>query len=453
VMTVPVLAVLSSRCYQPPYEASARLLIQENRSVNPFLGDLMVDLQVENRFPVVANVLRSRTIAEEILRSLGEITPDSSPRQINSAVASFQDRMRIENTGGGVIGIQVRGSSPEQAYNRLERVMAALLEELLRPQRESLDGSVSFLEQQLGRMSRELSEAQNRIRVFKEQHAEELPEVFEGNLSRYLSTLAELQQAEADLGVAERQLTLSEAELAAYLVDPRLAELESELTQARNQRDALLASYTADHPRVIRAESRVRSLEEQLEERRRNPPSIDSLERQASARLDSEGGRRPRLVADDLMTGELLTRRRVIGEVESLRYRISRLAVQRDELRETIRSYAGNEQALNELTRDVEAKSALYNDLAGRYQDAVLTRELTLQSEAGRVWIIEAPSMPVDDNRVSMTEAGIKGLLLALVLAGVLIFGLELLDRTLRATAEVEELTGLPTIAVLPRLR
>jgi uncharacterized protein involved in exopolysaccharide biosynthesis len=454
VAVVPLLVVAVTRLHRPPYEASARLVIQEN--ADPFLGDLTVQLELQNRFPVVRNVLQSRTVAEGILRDLGEIDESSSPEEVNSRIRRFQDALDIDNTGGGVVSLKVRGDTPEQAYNRLDLVMDALLEEILRPQRESLDTSVEFLSGQLRRMSAELSDAEDRIRMFKEEHAEELPEVFEGNLERYLDTLADLQQAEADLAVAERQLSMSEEDLAAYSVDPLLAELERDLVRAEDRLETLLDTYTRDHPQVIRAQRRVESLEDEIEERRENPPdlSIEELDRVAETSVDIEvvAGERPRLVAENLMTGEILTHRAVRREVETLRYRIARIEAQRDDLRDAIRSYAGNEQVLNELVRDVEAKSALYNDLARRYQDAVLTRELTLQSEASRVWIIEAPSMPAADNRPPLKSSAVKGLALALALAGAFVFGLEMLDPTVRLPSEAEKLVDLPTVAVVPKM-
>ena len=448
VMT-PAAALALNQFSHRPYRASARLVIQENRSVNPFLGDMMVDLQVSNRFPVIANVLRSRTVTERMLLDLGEIREGDSSDTIDGAIQGFQDRLTINNSGGGVIRIDIEGNTPQQALARLELAMDMLLDEMLRPQRESLDGAVEFLEQQLLRVGEELEAAENAVREFKEQHAEELPEVYVGNLERYLGTLAVLQQAEADLVVAEGQLRLSAEQIANF--DPRMSDLQEDVREARYALAQLLEVYTAEHPQVERARQRVASLEREIDILRANPPMVDMT--QGETTIEVSGSGRSRIVAGDMITGELLTYRQTLSEVEALRYRVERLGEQRDGLREVVRSYAGNEQRLNALARDVEAKAELYVSLRTRYEDARMTREVTLQSEASRVWIIESPSLPSENNRRPVTKVAAAAIIAAFLLVAALIATLEFIDPTVRLPKEATEIAGVSVIGVMPRLQ
>lgn len=446
-IALPLAAVVANQVMNRAYRASARLVIQENRSVNPFLGDMMVDLQVRNRFPVIANVLRSRTVTERMLLELGEIGEGWSVDAVDWAVEQFQDGLAIDNSGGGVIRIEMQGETPQQALSRLELAMDMLLEEMLRPQRESLTGSVEFLEAQVERVGRELSEAEDAVREFKEDHAEELPEVYEGNLNRYLATLAELGEAESDLGVAEGQLELSRAQLAAY--NPGVRDAERELRAARGRVSELLEQFTDEHPDVIDARSRVRAAERELEDARQS--LLEDLP-EGSTSIEVTGSGQARIVAGDMVTGELLTYRQTMSEVQALRYRVDRLREQRDELQEIVRSFAANEQRLGALSRDVEAKQELYVNLRTRYEDARMTREVTLQSEASRVWIIESPTLPATNNRRPLLKVLAFSLAAALMMITGLIALLEFLEPTVRTQKEATQLADAPIIGALPRM-
>ena len=448
-LLTPAAALTLNNFHRRPYRATARLVIQENRSVNPFLGDMMVDLQVSNRFPVIANVLRSRTVTERMLYDLGEAHESDTSEQIDAAIQEFQDRLTINNSGGGVIRIEIQGNTPEQALARLQLAMDMLLEEMLRPQRESLDGSVEFLQQQVERVGDELEAAENAVREFKENHAEELPAVYEGNLNRYLATMQELQDAESDLGVAEGQLRLSQQQLASY--SPRTREIETDLGSARYRLGQLLEVYTPEHPEAERARQRVRSLERELDELRNNPPIVSMTAGETSIEVTGTGD--SRIVAGDMMTGELLTYRQTLSEVDGLRYRVERLGQQLNGLREVVRSFAANEQILNALARDVEAKAELYVNLRTRFEDARMTREVTLQSEASRVWIIESPSLPSENNRRPVVKVALSSVIASLLLIAALIALLEFIDPTVRLPKEAADLAGVPVIGVLPRLQ
>jgi len=324
--------------------------------------------------------------------------------------------------------------------------MDMLLDEMLRPQRESLDGSVEFLEEQVARVGEELEAAENAVREFKENHAEELPEVYQGNLNRYLATLQELQDAESDLGVAQGQLHLSERQLANY--NPRMREVEEELAGARGRLRQLLGVYTAEHPDVERARQRVRNLEAEAAEIAANP----GVDLHGETTIELTGTGESRVVAGDMVTGELLTYRQALSDVEALSYRVQRLGEQLNTLREVVRSFAANEQILNALARDVEAKAELYVNLRTRYEDARMTREVTLQTEAGRVWIIESPTLPAGNNRRPISKVFIFGVVAAFLLIAALISLLEFIDPTVRIPSEAAELADVPVIGVIPRL-
>jgi uncharacterized protein involved in exopolysaccharide biosynthesis len=117
---------------------------------------------------------------------------------------------------------------------------------------------------------------------------------------------------------------------------------------------------------------------------------------------------------------------------------------------DSVKSFAANEQTLNRLVRDLNAKSKVYTNLLERYEDALVTRELTRHDESKQVWIVEKPSGPVPAKRVSLVLvllfAPIVGLSLGLLLA----LGIEFFDGTVREESEADELAGAPVLGTMP---
>ena len=81
-----------------------------------------------------------------------------------------------------------------------------------------------------------------------------------------------------------------------------------------------------------------------------------------------------------------------------------------------------------------------------------MTREVTLQTEAGRVWIIESPTLPAGNNRRPISKVFIFGVVAAFLLIAALISLLEFIDPTVRIPSEAAELADVPVIGVIPRL-
>jgi uncharacterized protein involved in exopolysaccharide biosynthesis len=122
------------------------------------------------------------------------------------------------------------------------------------------------------------------------------------------------------------------------------------------------------------------------------------------------------------------------------------------QLEEQMREFVGNDQQLSQMVREVEALETVYDNMLARYQEALVTRELTLREAARQVWIVQEPSLPPVDTRPRLTFVAAAGLVGGLLLAFLLLLGAEALDPTVRLPEEGTEASGVPTLGTLPPL-
>lgn len=436
----PLGAAAGWKRWNPPYVASAKVLVQENATVNPFLSDMMVDWSIKTRLPVITNVMRSRQTAEEVLMEMGRIKPGDEPVASDREIARFQRQLEVIGLGGGVVQIKYSGATGEEARRGMDALMARFVKEMLHPQRTALDASVTFLEEQVKRVRGELEVHEQRLRQFKEEHSDELPDVYRAHLDVYLKTLQAQLETRSTLAARQQELGITKKRLVEY--DPVARQQEAELVKQRARVSQLSSTYSAAHPEVRAAQSHLAMLEQARKQRGSRPVSMDALEGISADSMASSGGQM------DLLTGDLLTLRAAQGEVGALRQRAGLLEEQAAREMEKVRAFARNEQVLATMERDIRIKAEVYGDLLKRYEDALVTRSLTLSDEASRVWVIDKPAVPATNKPMGMWVAVLVGVLAGGALGVGLAIGLEFVDATARSKQQL----GMRVLAVAPAL-
>lgn len=452
-----IFAGFASTKYTPPYQASAKILVQENNTINPFLSDMMVDWSIKNRLPVITNVILSRQTAETVLRKLGHITQTTTDAQIEAKIQRFQRQLSIYGLGGGIIHVKYTGASASEVFEGIQLLIEIFVTEMLRPQKEALDESVSFLQAQVQRVRAELKADENTLRTFKEEHADELPDVYKANLQAYMTALESRQETHAQLASQRQDLKITKARLEHF--DPVTRELESKLVSARQRYEQLKATYNPSHPEVLFAREQWQRLEQQRKnvDKQRRPANIHDLESIATARLAAPSAAAlaqaaPAELPLDLLTEDLFRYRAAQNAVGALEQRAKMLDDQSKQSLLKVRSYAKHEQRLNELERDIEIKNKVYQSLLKRHEDAIVTRALTLQDEASRVWIIERPVLPTSNNALPWYLASVIGVFVGAALGAAALVLLEALDPTVRVREHLAPLGDVHMLGVMPAM-
>jgi uncharacterized protein involved in exopolysaccharide biosynthesis len=419
VVVTPVVAVAVNRAMPNRYKATAKVLIQESKAVNPILNDKMVDWNVKNRIQVLQELIRGNAILEKVLRQRGAITGKDTPQEIEAKVSRFRREVEVFGVANTMAQLTVTQGSPEDTYQTLTLLVSTFIDEMLRPQKESITESAEFLRVQIERLRGELAIDEQTLATYKADNATTLPEVFHQNLDMTLQLKKALAEAETDLQAALRKKALTEARLRSQ--SPATRQVESKLLEARARLRDLRGAYTDEHPALTTQHALIARLEaeHQFLAGANQVLDLPHLEAMASVRgADRRAGGQDGQA--DLLTSDILGYKAVLAEIEGARGRVvavkRRLASSDGQLRD----FARNEQNLTHMVRDLDAKSKVYRDLLVKYEDALVTRELALYDEKGQVWIVEPPTRPSHSTKPATPIVAAGGLFAGIVLGIVL---------------------------------
>lgn len=389
---LPLLTVLSagiaSRVMPNQYESTARLLIQDQQTVNPFMKDMVEEWSVVQRMPLVESVFESHDTSEQVLRRLGRLDVAASPAEVNEAVIEFQKSFEAIPLGGELVLIKVRGETPDEAYDSARALIDTFTDRIMRPQRETVRASSLFFEEQLNQLRGEDREIRPRVG--------ELHETEEGRIEGEFNVRKALAKAEARLAAVKYEVERSQEALSKP--SPGESELRKQLASARRKLYVLERRYANTHPELASARMRVQELQRAVQ--REQEGAYDVL-----AETDEAAGvnGRQKKEASEAARHQtlLLELREAMAEVELLRNRL-------------------------------------------------LTETLSTFGE-GKVWQVEAPVMPTLPLGPSLWVVLLAALLAGLVLALLVVAFFAAFDDSLRSETELAEAIGGPSFGRMPR--
>ncbi len=448
VVVTPVVAVAVNKAMPNRYKATAKVLIQESKAVNPILNDKMVDWNVKNRIQVLQELIRGNAILEKVLRQTGQITEKDTPPSIEAKVARFRKEVEVFGLANTMAQLTVTQGSPDATYETLKVLVATFIGEMLRPQKESITESAEFLRVQIQRLRSELQGDERLLAQYKGENATELPEVFHQNLDMTLQLRRSLAEAETELQAALRRKDLLETRLRSQT--PASRQVEVKLLEAKARLRELRGAYTDEHPAL----ETQRVLIQRLEAEHNNPAPAASefdlahLEALASSR---GGDRRTGGGVDgrgDLLSSDILSYKSVLGEIEGALGKVQAVKRRLAQSDGQVREFARNEMNVTHMQRDVDAKSKVYRELLVKYEDALVTRELALYDEKGQVWVVEPPTRPIHSTKPATPIVAIGGLFGGIVLGVVLAALAEFLSGVVRRD-RVATIVGVDLVGTL----
>jgi hypothetical protein len=285
--------------------------------------------------------------------------------------------------------------------------------------RERQTGQLAqFLKSQLDAAARELDRQEARVKAFKRDQSDQLPEQMSINLVTIEQLRSQLRSNADNQARARDRLD--------RIVDPSTptAPLD-ELTIARNRLRDLQAKYTDVHPEVIAAKVQVSELE------------------QLHARDTPIGSNRPSTKADRSAERELA---RLQGEERALQAEIASYD-------QRIHMAPRHGQDLEELQSDYKSAKATYDSIRGRYEEAQLADSLEQTKKGESFRILDAavaPRVPAAPNRMRL-------LIMALVFATAAAVGAMLvaehLDTSFHSVGELRQFTSVPVLATIPYIK
>ena len=236
---------------------------------------------------------------------------------------------------------------------------------------------------------------------------------------------------ELELSVRTAGLTGESASPAGSVTQQLIAALNMELLKKRSV-------YTDTHPDI-------QSLKRQ----------IASLEQQASTLTDAAPAEVEPSVAS--LAARDVNSRILSERIESLKARRANLEAKHASVSETVEGLnklivkvPEVQVFLGNLERRHENMRARLEELSSKLDDATLGERLELDKQAERFEVIEQPITPTDPIRPNRPMILLGGLGFAAAAAVAIAFLLEMLNRTVRSTADVTNILGQAPLATIP---
>ena len=440
-----VLGLLVALLWPRKYSAATSILVQESNIIKPLMEGRAVTTGNADRAAIAREVIFSRQIMDQILKSGGWLKDNPSALEQERIIERIKDRTNLSNLRENLIRIEYTDGDPERAF-LVTRELAALFikESLAAKERESRE-AYQFISQQVDGYRQKLSDAEDRLKAFRASNPDARPGSETDTNTRIAGLRTQLENARMEAteqrskGRALQEQISGESAITA--VQTREMQYRTRLSGLQAELDKLLLTYTDRHPDVIRVRHQMRDLEDEMH-----------AAQQRAAQGGSGGAADDSIVLNPLHQ-EL--RKRLDDTRSEVAAAQSRMSVSETLLQselERSRRIADTANTLSELTRDYEVNRDIYQDLLKRRENARVSMNLDAEHRGLTFNIQEPASLPLRPLGLRFLHFTAAGLAAGIALPLALLFGLVRWDPRVRSAGRIEQLTGLPVLATVPTL-
>lgn len=429
-----VLAVAWNYITVPTYQASVTLQIDREQ---PGLAD--ISEQAASQFPEQPDyietqykVLRSRSLATTVIGQLGladkpELKHGIMPEELRAydgevhprILKRFFDRLKVRpSKGTRLVDVSYESVDPELAPLVVNTLGEAFVEHNLRAKWDATQKASIWLEEQLDTLRINLATSEEKLLSYAASHAilfvEERRDVTTDKLAQLEEELTNAQSdriSKESLSMLAEGVSQGGGLLPGSLSSEAYQEFQAQRAELLRERSRLLVSFAPAYPSVRRISEEIRQIEvDMLAESQRILASVS--EQFAVARQREE----------------LLH-----NAVRRQRYRVNALS--------------GDFIQYNILKRDADSYRQLYDGLLQRLKEAGVSAGLS----ASNIAILDAAQVPEEPFRPRNAVNCAVGLAFGALFGIGFAFVQEQLDTAVRTPDEVERITGLGLLAVVPR--
>jgi succinoglycan biosynthesis transport protein ExoP len=445
---------------------------------------------------------RQRKSREEVI---SQMRRDGSLQMISADVIDPRDGRATKATIAFSIGYS--SPSPELAAKVANELVSLYLQQNLETRQQSSRDAAAFLSGESARLSGEIAALDARLAQFKEQHANELPDLGALNQQMNSRTDDEIRDADLQLQALEQQLVFLDAQLAQ--INPtaqiytstgeRVMSPADRLKYLRTEYARVSALYSSDHPDVQRLKREIEGLEasgattssgvaadyrRQLEDaetrlasaRERYAPDhpdvvrlsrlVDSLRTRqsdssaaaAAAATPAPAGRSASKSAppDDSDNPAFIQiraqREATLGQRAALHIKRSQLLRKRDDYEGRLAKAPAVERDYMSIVRELTSAQNQYQQVRQKSMEAQISANLETERKGERFTLIEPPLEPQEPTSPNRPVIVLFGLILAIGIGFTVAVLLESMDGSVRSRDELVELVSTAPLAIIPRM-
>ncbi len=448
ILILPCAGYIASQLAPTKYHSHTSMLIQETAKMNPFLKDIAVSTGFKERINALSTLLKSRHVLHSVALELNMINDDMSPFETEKVIKRLSGNLSISLLGKEFVQINLTSSTPQGMKELLESISNHFIEQVLAPERSSIQDSAEFLTIHINKRLEELNAAEQALAEFQNLNPTVSPERQNEKLTRLAALRQTLSEKQAKLAGVEKSLGSLDQQFSK--TNPVVGKIEEQIIEIRSQLTLLRAKYTDNHSAVQAKQRELARLEAEREAMINiESPSLSSdklWDIASSVKLSDIDNIQPLLVT------QLQNLQLVRSQYESLKEESKSLQSMIAELEADTNKFGDEAKNLFNLQRAVTNKRRLYDELVERYEMARLTGSLGNFEQNKRVKIIDLPYTPSHPSNLPAWLFVIAGLFAGIAFGIGLATLSELFDTSIRREDELAQITQVPVLTIIPRV-
>jgi capsular exopolysaccharide synthesis family protein len=425
-VTVVLTALVAFYSFKLPlvYQAMSRVDVESEAPIIQTLNDLFKNGEADESFLAAqVSVLQSDDLAWETAQQLGLAGQRQSGGKVVgmpmtmqiAATRAFQGHLRVERARDtSMILVEYESSDPKQAADAVNTLVANYIEYNFRTKYDASRQATGWMEQRLDELKLKVEKSEQAMVDYERQNnivgASEKQTVAEARLDDLNKNLSNAQTERLSKESIYKMVAENEAQVAFIQSSPLLNGLEAKEVDLKEQYSEVSSHYGPTYPKALALQDQMKDLELLIARERKR--AVENIRSEYQAAVQRE-----KALSDAVAKQNI--------EVE----KVDQLLIQH-----------------NLLKREFESNQQLYDSLLAHLKDANVSAGL----RATNIHVIDRavpPSAPIRPNKirnVMFALAAGLGLGVALALTS------EAMDNSIKSAQEIEKLTNLPTLAIVP---
>ena len=445
-------AVFVAAIMPDEYSSRATLLIEPQTISETLVESNLQESDLNSRLHLIQMQILSRGRLSRVIDEL-DVYPEMSEQVTREEVIAYMREqigvapvlpeleaaagIRNRNVEINTFVLAFRHRKAEMAAAVANRLANDFIEEHIRERVQTSGDTSEFIETELQRLQRRISDVESRIAAIKSDNAGRLPEDLDANQRLYdralqaqRTLLRDLAIAESDEAFYRQQMLTGDAEFFKYsnnelTPERRLEALKLALGEFKSR------GFTDKHPDVIRARAEMAEVEERV----------------ANAKPTEEGGDGNLTIAQQNAQAEA---QRAALRAQSSRSELANVESQITDMEQRLAQTPRVAEQLGNLEREHEHLFESIQEFAGKRLEAGVAADMERRQKGERFRVLEAAipePNPASPNRPVIVVAG---LMLGLLLGGGLAILIEAADSSYHDTRSLQDRVRIPVLASVP---
>ena len=437
------LAFMGAMLMPKSYSSSNLILLGKDEVLNPLVKwQTAVSIGLQDHLVSFNKIIFSRSILEEVVNRLDLLEGDSDPLAMEQMIGELTGAITASASGADSFSIVVDWKDPVVARDIVRTVTELFIDKSLEGDRKEATSAVDFIQKQLDTYQAQLSHAENRLKKYKEENPDRLPDrhnQYVGDLTSYRKLLVasevEIKELELRQELLEQRLSGEQpmvVESASYL---SVSPIQQRLENLRIKINEMQVRVKPDHPDLIKTQRELEAVQ-----------AIRAQEKSQREAAETKEVRSP-------------TYQEVLAKLQDARVDLAAERLQREEYIKIIEELEGkvtgipeSEMALEAMKREVAINQEVFETLRSKVEQARVNQQVELQSQENRFQILDEAKVPLRHKSPNVPLILIGGLIGGIFMGIGLIFLFEFLDQAVVREEEMVFTFDEAILAAVPKL-